>query len=276
MKVLAQPAIAHLAGHPLDDPDRAFGPGPHFGLGAVFRPRGGIPSSGGFGDDPDDGRPSFEHSFNPADAAIVVCDEDPTASLIERTRIERSTIGAITEQGLGEEILAGLSTKAGLLDHLREKGITPDQLRATASKVRKQERKRGQIASPSASDPVLSDAVKSAIPLVRVSRILERLADELASGLGARRLSSNPKSSPACGAHRMLTGHLHCECFLCPRLGNRCVPELLRILRSFEGAERSRNPRAAQDDVVTLAAECAKTFRSVTRFTLCSFGSVLN
>src|ERR1700730_18792482 len=40
MGVLLQPAIAHLgkAEHPLDDPDRMFNPGPHFGLGAVFRP----------------------------------------------------------------------------------------------------------------------------------------------------------------------------------------------------------------------------------------------
>src|SRR6201984_2067210 len=40
MRVLLQPAIAHLgkAEHPLDDPDRMFDPGPHFGLGAVFRP----------------------------------------------------------------------------------------------------------------------------------------------------------------------------------------------------------------------------------------------
>src|SRR4029077_18284914 len=38
--VFFQPAIAHLgkAEHPLDDPDRMFNPGPHFGLGAVFRP----------------------------------------------------------------------------------------------------------------------------------------------------------------------------------------------------------------------------------------------
>src|SRR5438105_12574533 len=40
MRVLFQPAIAHFgkAEHPLDDPDRMFDPGPHFGLGAVFRP----------------------------------------------------------------------------------------------------------------------------------------------------------------------------------------------------------------------------------------------
>ena len=40
MSVLLQPAIAYLgkAEHPLDDPDRMFDPGPHFGLGTVFRP----------------------------------------------------------------------------------------------------------------------------------------------------------------------------------------------------------------------------------------------
>ena len=37
--VFLQPAIAHLgeAEHPLDDPDRMFDPGPHFGLATIFR-----------------------------------------------------------------------------------------------------------------------------------------------------------------------------------------------------------------------------------------------
>src|SRR4029453_11095219 len=40
MEVLVQAAIAHLgkAEYPLDDPDRVFDPGSHFGFGAVFRP----------------------------------------------------------------------------------------------------------------------------------------------------------------------------------------------------------------------------------------------
>src|SRR6516165_7465203 len=40
MSVLVEPAIAHLgkAEHPLDDPDRMLDPGPHFGLGTIFRP----------------------------------------------------------------------------------------------------------------------------------------------------------------------------------------------------------------------------------------------
>src|SRR6516165_3272264 len=39
MSVL-QPAIAHFgeAEHSLDDPDRMFDPGPHFGLGTIFLP----------------------------------------------------------------------------------------------------------------------------------------------------------------------------------------------------------------------------------------------
>ena len=40
MSVLVEPALAHLgeAEEPLDDADRMFDLGPHFGLGAVFRP----------------------------------------------------------------------------------------------------------------------------------------------------------------------------------------------------------------------------------------------
>jgi len=127
-------------------------------------------------------RPGSSIRSTPADAAIVVCDEDPTTSLIERHSVGRDAIGAITEQGLGEHILAGLSSPGGLLAHFRDRGITPEQVRKTASRLGKRERKRGQIVSPNASDAVLSRAAKSAASLVRVSRILERLADELASG----------------------------------------------------------------------------------------------
>jgi hypothetical protein len=40
MSVLLEPAITHLgkAEHPLDDPDRMFDLGPHFGLDTIFRP----------------------------------------------------------------------------------------------------------------------------------------------------------------------------------------------------------------------------------------------
>ena len=39
-----------------------------------------------------------------------------------------------------------------------------------------------EIASPNATDPMVEKAVMSAAPLVRLSRVLARLADELASG----------------------------------------------------------------------------------------------
>jgi hypothetical protein len=154
----------------------------HSHLGIGWESAGIAHWAGGFSDDDEDDRPQFEYSFNPADAPIIVCDEDPTTSLIERSRIGRDAIAAITEDRLGEDILAALSSKDGLLDHLREKGIRPDQVRLAASKLRKQERKRGQIATPNASDAVVGNAVKSATSLVRVSRILERLADELECG----------------------------------------------------------------------------------------------
>jgi hypothetical protein len=131
----------------------------HSHLGVGWESTGIARWAGGFSDSGEEDQPHYEHSFNPANAAIVVCDEDPTTSLIERSRIERDVIGAIAEERLGEHILAGLSTPVGLLDYLRENGITPEQLRLSANKLGKQERKRGQIASPSASDPVVGKAV---------------------------------------------------------------------------------------------------------------------
>ena len=154
----------------------------HSHLGVGWESTGIARWAGGFSDDGEHDQPAFEHSFNPADAPIIVCDEDPTTSLIERNRVDRNAIGTVTEQGLGEHILAGLSASGGLLDHFREKGITPEQVRIVASGLRKEERRQGEIATPGASDPVLRKAVTLAASLVRVSRILERLADELASG----------------------------------------------------------------------------------------------
>jgi hypothetical protein len=144
----------------------------HSHLGAGWESTGIVRGAVGFSDSDDEEEPQFEQSFNPANAAIVVCDEDPTTSLIERSRIDRQAIEAITEGRLGEHILAGLSTLGGLLDYFREKGITPEQFRDTANKLTTQERKRGQIAKPSASDAVVGNAVKSASSLVRVSRVL--------------------------------------------------------------------------------------------------------
>ena len=146
----------------------------HAHLGVGWESSRTVRGAVGLSDSDDEEEPQFDQSFNPANAAIVVCDEDPTTSLIERSRIRREDIGAITESRLGEHILAGLSTLGGILDHLREKGITAEQLRDTANKLATQERRRGQIAKPSASDAVVGNAIKLASSLVRVSRVLER------------------------------------------------------------------------------------------------------
>jgi hypothetical protein len=151
----------------------------HFGIG--WESTGIVRGAAWFGDG-DDGRPRSQPFFNPADAAIIVCDEDPTASLIEKHWLERDAVRAIGEENLGEHILAGLETPGGLLDHLRENGVTPEQLRSVADRLREQERKRGQIANPATAEPELGEAISSARPLVRLSRIVDWLADELASG----------------------------------------------------------------------------------------------
>jgi hypothetical protein len=154
----------------------------HSHLGVGWESTGIVRGSFGEENNADDDALRFEPSFNPANAAIVVCDEDPTTSLIERSPIERNAIEGLAEHRLGEHIMTGLSSSRGLLDHLREVGITPERLCFTSKSRKKRERKGGQITSPSASDAALSSAVKSAPSLIRVSGILGRLADELASG----------------------------------------------------------------------------------------------
>jgi hypothetical protein len=151
----------------------------HSHLGMEWESTGIVRGAAAFGDDD---QPRSEPSFNPADAAIIVCDEDPTASLVEKHWLEKDAVRAIREQNLGEHILAGLETPGDLLDHLRANGITPEQLRSVAARLLGEERKRGKITSSSVADPELGEAVSSAAPLVRLSRVLERLADELASG----------------------------------------------------------------------------------------------
>ena len=92
----------------------------HLGLGwesASLLRRGGSFNLG----DEHERLPPSERSFNPAFAAIIVCDEDPTLSLIESTRLERGALQAITEENLGELISEGLAAPNGLLTHLREK-----------------------------------------------------------------------------------------------------------------------------------------------------------
>src|SRR5262249_16116904 len=103
--------------------------------------------------------------------------------LIETMRLDRGALNSITDQNLGELISEGLDAPIGLLSYLREKGISPEQVLATAQTQEHEERKRGQvITSPSLSDKALSKEAVKAHGLVRLSRVLDRLADELASG----------------------------------------------------------------------------------------------
>jgi hypothetical protein len=69
----------------------------HSHLGVGWESTGIVRGAGWFNDDRGDEQPRFERSFNPANAAIVVCDEDPTQSLVERSQLQREALGAITE-----------------------------------------------------------------------------------------------------------------------------------------------------------------------------------
>jgi hypothetical protein len=132
-------------------------------------------------EDEGDGAERQRH-FNPKQANIIVCDEDPTASLVEAVKLSPEDIRGLGENGLGETILAGLLHPCGLLSHLREQGVSEDRLREAAEGARAGERSRGQISNPDQGDGEVAHTARSAPKLVRLSRILERLADELAGG----------------------------------------------------------------------------------------------
>jgi hypothetical protein len=101
---------------------------------------------------------------------------------VEEDRLSPEDIRGLGEDGLGETILAGLVHPVGLLSYLRDHGVSADQLRDAAEGARTAEKYRGQIASPDTGDGNVTQAAHSATRLIRLSRVLERLADELASG----------------------------------------------------------------------------------------------
>jgi hypothetical protein len=135
-----------------------------------------------YAEEDEDGSGERQRHFNPKQANVIVCDEDPTASLVEEDRLSPEDIRGLGEDGLGEKILAGLIDPRGLLSYLRDQGVSADQLREAAEGERSAEKYRGQIASPDTGDGDVAQAAKSATRLVRLSRVLERLAGELASG----------------------------------------------------------------------------------------------
>jgi hypothetical protein len=132
-------------------------------------------------DDEGDDQERQQH-FNPKQSNIIICDEDPTTSLVEQARLSPEDIRGLGEDGLGEKILAGLGHGVGLLTYLRDQGVSPDQLKEAAEGARTTERSRGQISSPGVDDGDVAQAAESAPRLVRLSRVLERLAEEVASG----------------------------------------------------------------------------------------------
>jgi hypothetical protein len=132
-------------------------------------------------EDEGDGAERQRH-FNPRQSNIIVCDEDPTVSLVEEMKLSPEDVRGLGEDGLGDKILAGLLHPAGLLSYLHDQGVSADQLRAAAEEARTTERHRGQISTPDAGDGDLAQAASTAPRLVRLSRVLERLADEVVSG----------------------------------------------------------------------------------------------
>ena len=133
-------------------------------------------------EDEEGGGAERQRHFNPKQANIIVCDEDPTFSLVEEAQLSPEDIRGVGEDGLGETILAGLIHPGGLLSHLRDHGVSAGQLREAAEGARTAERSRGQISSPNGRDGELAHAANSAPRLVRLSRVLERLADEVTCG----------------------------------------------------------------------------------------------
>jgi hypothetical protein len=129
----------------------------------------------------EDGPERQPHS-NPKQANILICDEDPTVSLVEEAKLSPEDIRRLGEGGLGEKILAGLFSPGGLLTYLHDHGVSEDQLREAGEGARAGERSRGQISSPDQGDGEVAHTAKSAPKLVRLSRVLDRLADELACG----------------------------------------------------------------------------------------------
>jgi hypothetical protein len=53
--------------------------------------------------------------FNAKQANLIICDEDPTVSLVEQGKLRPEDIRGIGEDGPGDKILAGLVHPGGLL-----------------------------------------------------------------------------------------------------------------------------------------------------------------
>jgi hypothetical protein len=75
-------------------------------------------------EDEGDGAEAQRH-FNPRQANIIVCDEDPTISLVEEMKLSPEDVRGLGEDGLGDVILAGLVHPGGCLAICATKGCPP-------------------------------------------------------------------------------------------------------------------------------------------------------
>jgi hypothetical protein len=83
-------------------------------------------------EDEGEGAGQRQRHFNPKQANIIICDEDPTASLVEQVKVSPEDIRGLGADGLGDKILGGLVHPRVLLNYLRDQGVLADRLREAA------------------------------------------------------------------------------------------------------------------------------------------------
>jgi hypothetical protein len=115
---------------------------------------------------------------HPVEVANIVCDEDPTQSLVEETRFGRAALLSIAERPLAELILAGLDDPAAVCSATYARG-SPRATTAAAERQHQDERSEGAWPIPTSRRRVGPLPVRS---FASSRGCWARLADELASG----------------------------------------------------------------------------------------------
>jgi hypothetical protein len=122
--------------------------------------------------------PENDFYWDPRRHSVVwVIDEDPTSTLLQDKSFSRTEIERFGD--LGTDILTGLKTTAGLLNHLAAKGWTVERLRAAAREYEAADAAAARVTCP--TDQIDATTLKSFRP---IAPVIARLADELASGRG--------------------------------------------------------------------------------------------
>jgi hypothetical protein len=94
----------------------------------------------------EDGGGDRQRHFNPRQSNIIICDDDPNASLVGEAKLSPEGIRGLGDDGLAETIL--LFDPGGLLNYLRDHAVSADQLREAAEEARSAEKYRSQISRP--------------------------------------------------------------------------------------------------------------------------------